>query len=190
MTCIVGIAHGGEVFIGGDSAGVNSSLSITSRVDEKVFRNGPYLIGYTSSFRMGQLLRFMLKVPKRDPDVSAFEHMVTSFIPAVRQCFAEGGYTWKEDDMVFGGEFLVGYDGHLFHVECDFQVGEANHGYDACGCGHDLALGSLFSTEAVWSHNKEKLPPDMRIEMALRAAAEFSAGVRSPFVTISSREAA
>ncbi|MDX1216296.1 hypothetical protein GOL99_12200 [Sinorhizobium medicae] len=184
MTCIVGIVHEGEIFMGGDSAGVGG-MSITNRVDEKVFRNGPYLIGYTSSFRMGQLLRYHLKVAKRDPDVSAMEHMVTAFIPAVRQCFFEGGYTWKSEDM----EFLVGYEGHLFHIENDFQVGEARTGYDACGCGADIALGALHAMR--WSNfSLGKVHPQNQIEMALAAAAEFSAGVRGPWTVMTSKAGA
>ena len=57
MTCIVGLIDGRRVWMGGDSAGV-SGLDITVRADAKVFRNGDFLIGFTSSFRMGQLLAF------------------------------------------------------------------------------------------------------------------------------------
>ncbi len=185
MTCIVGIVHEGEIFMGGDSAGVGG-LSIVSRIDEKVFRSGPYLIGYTSSFRMGQLLRYHLKVAKRDPDVSAMEHMVTAFIPAVRHCFLEGGYTWKSEDMTYGGEFLVGYDGHLFHIESDFQVGEARNGYDACGCGSDIALGAIHAIRGS-SYSAGKIHPAGQVEMALSAAQEFSAGVRGPWTVVSSK---
>ena len=57
MTCIVGLVHEGTVFIGGDSAGV-AGLSLVVRADEKVFRNGDFLMDFTTSFRMGQLLRY------------------------------------------------------------------------------------------------------------------------------------
>ena len=39
MTCIVGIADGAKVWIGGDSAGV-AGWSLTVRADEKVFAVG------------------------------------------------------------------------------------------------------------------------------------------------------
>lgn len=83
MTCIVGMVEGGRVWIGGDSAGV-AELELTVRADEKVFTNGPYVFGFTSSFRMGQLLRYKLKPPKppRFGDLMAF--MVNDFIEAVR----------------------------------------------------------------------------------------------------------
>jgi hypothetical protein len=52
VTAIVGLVHEGTVYIGGDSAGV-SGYSMTVRADAKVFTVGPYLLGFTTSFRMG-----------------------------------------------------------------------------------------------------------------------------------------
>jgi hypothetical protein len=55
MTCIVGIVENGKVYMGGDAAGVNG-YSVRVRKDPKLFKVGEFLFGYTSSFRMGQLL--------------------------------------------------------------------------------------------------------------------------------------
>jgi len=86
MTCIVGfIDKNNDVYIGGDSAGV-SGLEIHERKDVKVFHTGNFLIGYTSSYRMGQLLRFKLKVEDQKPSQSDYEYMCTNFIDAVRKC--------------------------------------------------------------------------------------------------------
>jgi hypothetical protein len=60
MTAIVGLTDNGTVHIGGDSAGV-SDWSLTIRADSKVFTNGPYVMGFTTSLRMGQLPRYALK---------------------------------------------------------------------------------------------------------------------------------
>ena len=75
MTCIVGLVHEGVVYIGGDSAGV-ARLSLTVRADEKVFRNSDFLMGFTTSFRMGQLLRYSLKPPRRHPADDINQYMV------------------------------------------------------------------------------------------------------------------
>ena len=75
MTCIVGLVHEGVVYIGGDSAGV-AGLSLTVRADEKVFQNGEFLMGFTTSFRMGQLLRYSLKPPCSYPDDDINQYMV------------------------------------------------------------------------------------------------------------------
>lgn len=175
MTCIVGLKHEGIVWIGGDSAGV-AGLSITTRKDPKVFVRDKVIFGFTSSFRMGQLLMQKMRVPKRHADTDTYEYMITDFIDAVRTCFTEGGFKKVENAVEQGGCFLVGHAGRLFKVEGDFQVGEALGDYDAAGCGEDIALGAMHATAAL------ELSPKARIKRALAAAVEHSAGVRPPFV--------
>ncbi|HYH23324.1 MAG TPA: hypothetical protein VD995_32315 [Azospirillum sp.] len=172
MTCIVGLVDNDRVWMGGDSAGV-SGLDITVRADTKVFRNEDMLIGFTNSFRMGQLLHYKLKPPPRDEDADVFRYMVVDFVDAVRACLKDGGWAQRSNDVESGGCFLVAYEGRLFSVQSDYQVGEAIRGYHAIGCGADYALGSLASTEG--------LPAEQRVRKALECAETFSGGVRSPF---------
>lgn len=82
MTCIVGLVHGGQVFIGGDSAGVGGGYSLTVRSDRKVFKNQDFVMGFTSSFRMGQLLAFHMHPPSPREGVDLMTYMVTDFIDA------------------------------------------------------------------------------------------------------------
>lgn len=174
MTCIVALRSGGKVFMGCDSAGVGG-LSLQIRVDPKIYRVGPVLIGFTSSFRMGQLLGYSLKVPDHDPRMALEKYMATDFVNAVRTCLKEGGFARKKEEEESGGIFLVAIEGRLFEIESDYQVGERVEPFAACGCGVDLALGSLFTTD-------ESIEPKRRLELALLAAEAFSAGVRKPFV--------
>lgn len=176
MTCIVGIQHRDRVYIGGDSAGV-AGYSITVRADSKVFTVGPYIMGFTTSFRMGQLLRYAFKPPEPTGDLEAF--LSTTFIDAVRTCLKDGGWLSKNKDQEEGGTFLVGVKGQLFSVESDFQVGRPLDGYAAVGCGSDLALGALHATR--------ERGPQWRVQTALAAAAYHSAGVSGPFVMEVSR---
>lgn len=170
-TCIVGIEEKGTVYIGADSAGI-SGLDITIRADEKVFINGPFIIGFTSSFRMGQLLRYKFDPPEQTVNVKDdMEYMVTTFIDSVRNLFKNNGFGDKE--ATSGGTFLVGYKGNLYTVHNDFQVGKSVLPYSAVGCGADFALGSMFSTK--------NMLPEKRIKLALEAASAFSAGVAPPF---------
>jgi ATP-dependent protease HslVU (ClpYQ) peptidase subunit len=172
MTCIVGLLENGNIYMGGDSAGVGG-YSLSTRKDEKVFINGEFIFGFTTSFRMGQLLRYSLDPPERYPKIDVYKFMVNDFINAVRKCLKDGGYAQKDKEEELGGTFLVGYQGRLFEIEDDYQVAEVFENYASCGCGFDLALGSLFSTEGQ--------EPEKRVRMALEAAAKFSAGVSPPF---------
>lgn len=176
MTCIVGLVHSDKVSIGGDSAAVwRGSLGLVARNDRKVFRNGDFVMGFTSSFRMGQLLAFNFNPPKPRQGVDIFAYMVTDFVDAARATMKNGGYARvKDSHSEEGGTFLVGYQGRLFQIEDDFQVQESLHGFDACGCGDHIALGSLFSTDHI-------ADPTARLTRALQAAEAFSAGVRGPY---------
>jgi len=172
MTCIVGLVADGRVHIGGDSAGV-AGLDLRLRADLKVFKNDGFLFGFTSSFRMGQLLRYSLQIPKRHPDKDLMAYMATDFVDAVRNCLKNGGFATKSSEAEAGGTFLVGHAGRLFLIAGDYQVGESRGAYEACGCGESYACGALFANTA--------LAPMDRVRQALAAAEAHSAGVRGPF---------
>jgi hypothetical protein len=53
-------------------------------------------------------------------------------------------------------------------------AGDSTDGYDAVGCGADIAFGSL--------HTSKGQAPRTRVRRALEAAAHHSAGVAGPFV--------
>lgn len=175
MTCIVGIEHDGGVTIGADSAGI-AGLSVTIRADTKVFRNGEFVMGFTTSFRMGQLLRYSL-VPPTPADWDIDRFMATEFVTAVRDCLREGGYSRIESGAESGGTFLVGIRGRLYRIDEDYQIGRSVDLYDACGCGEEFALGAL--------HANGGLEPEDRVRGALEAAAHHSAGVAAPFHLVS-----
>lgn len=175
MTCIAALVHKGTVYMGGDSAGVGS-YSLTVRADEKVFLRGPFLMGFTTSFRMGQLLRYSFDAPKQGDSQDTYGFMVTAFVDAVRKCLKDGGYAKKDNEVESGGTFLVGYQGRIFKVDSDYQVGEAADGFDAAGCGHDIACGALYATSGQ--------TPMRRIQTALAAAERLNAGVRGPFTIL------
>lgn len=173
MTCIVGAVDKGVVYIGGDSASV---AGWTSRITKlpKVFKKGPFLIGYTTSFRMGQLLEHALAVPLQTPkERDDMRFMVTVFVEHVRQLLKERGMAKVEANAESGGQFLVGYRSRLFSVQSDFQVNEMADGYDAVGSGAEYALGALTALRGV--------RPALRLKRALEISAHFNMGVSAPF---------
>ncbi len=180
MTCIVGITDGTTVTIGGDSAG-SDGWHVSVRSDTKVFRIGPYVLGFTTSFRMGQLLRYSLRLGEPDTwDVDRF--MSTSFIDAVRQCLKDGGYAMAgTKGQEEGGTFLVGVQGRLYAVHDDYQVGVAARGHDAVGSGYLAALGSLHTTAAI---TERPIPTQERVQLALQASADLTGTVRPPFTVL------
>jgi len=172
MTCIVGLADVGGVYIGGDSAGVSGD-DLTVRADSKVFQNGNFLMGFTTSFRMGQLLRYAFHPPLQDPDLDAFAYLATVFVDGVRECLKAGGYATRHDEQESAGRFLVGYRSRLYAIYSDYQVAQSVDDWMAVGCGAAYALGALFATQGE--------PPKQRVLKALQAAERHSVGVRAPF---------
>lgn len=178
MTCIVGLTEQNKVYIGGDSASGNGSVVRLSAVP-KVFSTDGFLIGYTSSWRMGQILEHHLLIDKAVlPKVgnSLQEFMVRVFVENVRELLKTFGYAKLENNEETGGAFLVGYCGHLYHIESDYQVNETINGMDACGAGEEYALGALYATRDM------TIDPFQRISTALEAAAQFCPTVRPPFI--------
>lgn len=174
MTCIVGLVDKGTVHIGGDSASVAGWTSRVTRLP-KVFRRGPFLIGYTTSFRMGQLLQHALNVPiQKDTDDMRF--MVMTFAESVRALLKERGVAKIEANAESGGQFLVGYRRRLYSVQQDFQVNEMADGFDAVGSGAEYALGAM----AVMRGSRSLSPP-AKIKRALAVSAHFNMAVSAPF---------
>ena len=171
MTCIVGLVGKDSVYIGADSASVRGwTIQVTNL--PKVFLKGKFIIGYTASFRTGQILQYHLKVLTKK-DGTNERYMITVFAEAVRDCLKKYGFAKIDDNEESGGEFLVAFSGSLYYVGADYQVNSYKSGYAAVGSGEAFALGSLFSTSGMES--------PARVRLALKAASTYSATVISPF---------
>jgi hypothetical protein len=183
MTCIIGIGDAHRVWMGADSAGMNADTYYHRvRMDEKMFivnqNQQKMLLGFSNSFRMGQLLRYSLKLPPKSEQQTDYQYMCTDFINAVRSCLDLGGFTRIECNNEIGGTFLIGFNGVIYGIDNDFQVAIPSPNWESIGCGSYFAMGSLFTTQKV--QNQEK-----RVRVALEAAAFFSGGVLPPLHILS-----
>lgn len=193
MTCIVGVVDKiGNVWIGGDSAGVDTSAgsnySMGLHADKKVFTRVDdsgivWAFGFTTSFRMGQLIHYDLKLPKLEKEdrLDLHKFLVTKFTVSLRECFAGGGFREEKQGRESGGTFLLGLLGELFIVEDDYQIAKPIHCFAAVGSGAQIALGALGATSNM--KNTER-----RIKKALTWAETFNAGVRRPFHIVVARK--
>ena len=172
MTCVIGLNTEDRVYIGVDSAAVQGWICRATNV-RKLFKRGPFLMGYTTSFRMGQLLEHQLDVPPQETSQSDMEYMVVSFVEAARTLLKEKGFSKVESNKHSGGQFLVGYKGVLYCIHKDFQVGQLSEGLESIGSGSDFALGAMKALVDV--------PPVQRIKRSLTIAAHFNMGVCAPF---------
>jgi ATP-dependent protease HslVU (ClpYQ) peptidase subunit len=170
----------GRVFMAGDSA-VTSGWDLSLRPGGKVFRHGPYVMGVSGGMRGAQIVQYAFHPPEPDGDLHAF--MSTAFVDALRTAYKDGGYGKKDSERESSEDnILVGVNGHLFTVWSHYSVDESSAPYAAVGCGAAYATGSLHGTHGT------PMRPRARLETALQAAEQFSAGVRGPFTYVSTRK--
>ena len=186
MTCIVALAVGNKVVLGGDSAASDEKSGlILQTTDPKVFKVGQFGIGFVDSFRMGQILQYNWTPPIYKP-TAGFKNldkfMRTKFVESIKEAYQENGYGKfgsNTEDGDEGGIIIIAVQntGRIFTMDVDYHVSELNTSYYAEGSGQQVALGSLFSTGAVKT-------PRKRVRMALEASSKFIMSVRAPFTII------
>ena len=173
MTCIVGLEHKGKVYIGADSSSVSGYDKTTTALKKVFIVDNRFIIGYTSSFRMGQLLQYKLS-PEKQTKQADLEYLATVFIDELRAVLNDNGYAKIESNEESGGVFLVGYNGKLYTVHSDYQVNRDVCGYAVVGAGDTYALASMY--------NNSHMSPKLRVKNALKTASNFSTVVYKPFM--------
>lgn len=186
MTCIIGYEKDGKVWIGGDAIATNG-WNRNPIAFEKVFlktvpiKSNPandmkFLMGYTGSFRMGQLIQFGdINLPGDITAHFSLRYLVCHLVPEIRRILKDGGFTKITDNREESDQFLVGFMGGLYIIDSDFQVNRHERGYAAIGSGAPYAMGAFHSLVG------EAIEPEAIITRSLEAAADLSAFVTPPF---------
>jgi len=169
MSTVIGIKKGNNVWIGSDSRGTTDDGYIRPIECIKVFRNGPYLIGFIGTVRGGQILMEQFY----DPPES-----IEEFPDDLREYLAEKGCLAIEDDHTQTQlcNFLVGFEGNLYEILSDFHLGRVDN-YTAIGSGSHFAFGSLYTAE-----RRGLKDPVKRIQLALETSAHFDVSTAGPFI--------
>ena len=134
-------------------------------------------MGYTSSFRMGDILEHIFQPPTLPQDMGEEVYMVKLFIPALIRCYTANQWLKKVNEVPEGGIFIIGFSNRLFTIQSDFQVSEEESNYLAIGCGSDLAKGAFSAMEEL----NITLDPKIKIKIALTASAKHSAYVGNQY---------
>ena len=181
MTCIIGYIDNDnkKVYMGADSCASNGFKKET-RKDRKIFKpenNKNFLISFTTSFRMGQLLMYSNIFPTEDEiqkNNMKIDHkyITTILIPRIQNLFKEGGFGTDDE----GGIFLIAYKNKLFKIESDFQVSEFLSEFVCGGSGEYHANGCLYGLQ----YNSD-ISITNKIHKALQCASEYCLGVEKPF---------
>lgn len=174
MTCICGIEHKGEVYLGGDRAATDGGLNRVLIKNPKVFLKDGIGFGVCGLPKVMDALEHAIELPPHETgDGKAY--LVGKVIPAIRDGLKRLECTEEHNgQQYYHGAMLIGYRGHLYQMESNFQLVESAHGFDATGSGGEAALGSLRSTKKIGD-------PRKRLLEALEVSAEHNAGVSAPF---------
>jgi ATP-dependent protease HslVU (ClpYQ) peptidase subunit len=169
MTCIAALVdEKGVGHIACDSLSSYGQLYKNS----KIFEKGNMLIGYTSSYRMGQLLEHSLNMPERKDDQSIENYMYVDFINAVRELLKNNGQMLVDKNIETIGFFLIVTDGSIFKMQDDLSLLEATDGFDACGSGEAYARAVLDLLK-----KQGNLAPKEMLTVAIDTAAKYVASV-------------
>jgi ATP-dependent protease HslVU (ClpYQ) peptidase subunit len=169
MSTVVGIVEDGKVYLGADSLASTEEGDARPMKCKKIFRNGQYLIGFIGSVRGGQIFYPNYFKPPKDimelPDAMLLQAQE-------KGCLLTG----EQSQSLHGCNFLIGYKKKLYEIMIDFQLIEVDD-YTTIGGGACYAFGALHTLYQM----KDDFEPLMRIELALKAAEEFSTTTRGPF---------
>ena len=188
MTCIVGMQRNGVVWLGADSLASNENIKYTSDSPKLVYfpgegNNKALVIGFTTSWRLGQLLQYNLDVPEHYADDSDMEYIVADLIPVIRETFKEGGFLAQisnngEVGREQGGSFIIAYNGILYEITADFSVIAPKEGYVAVGSGYLVATGAI----AFHKINNPKAHPLKTLHKVLEATSKHNPFTAPPFI--------
>jgi ATP-dependent protease HslVU (ClpYQ) peptidase subunit len=179
MTCIVALKHGDKIFMGADSAAFKDD-EVIDRADKKVFRLGEFLIGFSGSFRVGQIVQWGFNPPKYNSDRSIMHYMVCDFVDQLRNTLDCRGALLKDDKGDnFDADLVVAFRGNIFTIEADFNVSLKVGDYTSSGSGTPYALGALYILKDL------NMSPEEKVRAALLASSNYCPSVREPFNILS-----
>lgn len=178
MSCVIGYDSGnGILYLGGDSISIDGH-DYTLRNDSKVFMKDGIAFGFVGSFRIGQIIKSVFKIPKQKDEQSDHDYLCSTFIDSLAKCLKSKGFDPGDKNELDDMEFLIGFNGKIYHIMCDFQVAMHKTDYMAIGAGRNYALGHLHAT------HQSDLSIEDKIRLALECSASFSSAVKPPFEII------
>ena len=157
----------------GDKMGSNGfTHGVYSRTD-KIFHTGEFLIGYTTSFRMGQLLQYYWTPPTKSADVTDNVYIYKVVVSSINSLFKDNDWGVKDKSEFQGGNFLFGWRGRLFVMQPNLSVLELDK-FGSVGSGEYHALAAMKTMELTGSYDKN---PEKFLSTALTVAHSCVSGV-------------
>lgn len=174
MTCIVGVKHDGNVYIGSDSRAsnsfVHSNILGMSKIGIIEGSNQKIIYGISGKQRLTNVVKNKVTLPEKTSSMND-DNYIFEIVESIRKQAEKYNATITKDNKVDSeSNWLLGYKGRLFIVQDDFSYFEWTEEYVTTGSGTYHADGYLYSKQ----HEDN---PKLRIETAIKAAAYYVNGV-------------
>ena len=173
MTCIIALRDKdtGCVYLAGDKLGSNGNTKAIFK-DPKIFQIGHFYFGYTTSFYMGQLLKYTWTQPCKTMHQEDDEYIFREVVPSLRKLFVDNkfGKDQRDHEPDFG-QFIMVYKGRIFSVQDNLSLLECDD-FASVGCGEFHAAGAV---DALVNHSS-LCTPDI-LKEAIRITSKYSCGV-------------
>lgn len=170
-----------------DSNGYISQIGVLKDGNSKVSTSGKYLIGVAGDLRAINILHHVFNPPVPPASLKGKkldEFMTVKFIPALRECFDQQGYSIpdKEDKQHLAehaSSILVSIHSTIYLIEGDYSWYSDTSGIYAMGTGAHYVLGAA---QALFPKKKITAPNAKAIALkCLNIAAKYDPYTGSPF---------
>jgi ATP-dependent protease HslVU (ClpYQ) peptidase subunit len=195
MTTIIGIQGDDYSLIVGDSRisdisrdGDILQVSTLATGFNKVASSKQFLIGAAGDLRAINLLHHAF-VPPPPPAVTGKKldsYMTVKFIPELRACFDQYGYSAPERDTSshmaeYGSTIMCSVNGIIYVIDSDYSWIVEQTGLYAIGSGSSYAMGALY---ALAGGKKLELQQAKRVALkAIAIAAKYDPCTGAPYST-------
>ncbi len=180
MTCIIAVGKDKDVYMAADTLGSNGHNNSRDANSKIIKMDGGVLVGYSASYRLGQLLRYEFKIPSRRVGHLGDSHMyymITKFIPRLQVLFGVNEYDMAKDEA----SLVVAFDGEVFLISHDLSVFQPMDGVMAIGSGAETAMGAYYGIDYLEKENfpkeEDRTPELKRLRHSVRAAKRLIATV-------------
>ena len=194
MTTIVAIQGDGWAVVGSDSristiyGEASAEVGTLSATNPKIGSNGKYILGAAGDLRAINILHHAFVPPTPPPNLKGKKldkFITTKFIPALRACFDEQGYSQPENKD--GKDHVAQHDSQIvcvvnntiYIIDGDYSWFTNNTGLYSIGSGSSYAIGAL---SVITSSARTTLQSAKKaITKSLTIASRFDPHTGSPF---------
>lgn len=187
MTCIVSFkTESGSVVIAGDYM-ASDGHHFTKVKSPKVFAKAANcFVGYTSSFRMGQILQNCWSLPPKMEGQDTESYVYLDIVESLRATFNSYGYGSKAGIEDIAGNFILIYEDRIFEIQSNYSVLEIDSDIVAIGSGRDAALGALHSLLPISGDDEDEL--EALLSTVFSSVNKVTASVSADFMYLVAEE--